>query len=895
MKMSVQNFERHLSDLNMTEGTKFDKTNQVLDKRRYCRSIHTILELVMIILVIHIGVLVTYASAEELLRNTYRSSDNYYDRYLLDSPYNLCRDPLMRKGHLSSTSSAHQRGPDEAYLWGGSAWTAENSDFQQALIIDLGSIKNVTGIATQGRQHSDEYVMEYIIQYGTNGKDFSDYKEVDGAPKLFRGNEDGDYVTRNDFEQPIIAQWIRINPTRWADRISLRMELYGCKYIADVLYFNGKAMIQKDIARYPVASIRDTIRLRFKTNSENGVLLYSRGSQGDYIALQLVENRLLLNINLGHVPGKSHTDLETSMALGSLLDDNIFHEVYLSRERRDVILSVDRVKIRDRIKGDFVKLNLDRQIYIGGAPHVEEGLVVFENFTGCIENMYLNHSNVIASFTKPFYSSELTPYEDTGINQVAQSCPIDHFTVPVTFKNAQSFVKLPGLEGSYSMNVRLEFRTYEENGLLFFHAFSSDGSVMLKLEDGRLKVILLCGQCGVPKVELDNFDNTWNDGKWHSVEFVLGRDYAQTTIDNEPMETQRKLDISTGPYYWFGGGLHGEAGYIGCMRNITINGNYKIPSDWSEEEMSDRKDIQLESCEAVDRCSPNPCEHGGICKQNSQEFYCECEDTGYTGAVCHTSLNFYSCVHYLAAHPESQVAETTIDIDGSGPLAPFDVKCEFFPDGRNITYVRHKNEAPTKVDGFQDHGSYAQEIFYETTVDNMEALINRSKACIQRLGYDCKSSSLLNSGGIRDILKFNPAGWWVSRQNKKMDYWAGSLPGSMKCECGITGTCIDQEKWCNCDSLHDDWLFDGGEIAEKEYLPVKALHFGDTGTPLDKKEGRYTLGPLECDGDTLFDNVVTFRRDDAAIKLPPFDIGQVRIDLTVIQQTWIAQNVFIDR
>ena len=37
----------------------------------------------------------------------------------------------------------------QAYLWGGSAWVAENSDFQQALMIDLGSIKNVTGIATQ--------------------------------------------------------------------------------------------------------------------------------------------------------------------------------------------------------------------------------------------------------------------------------------------------------------------------------------------------------------------------------------------------------------------------------------------------------------------------------------------------------------------------------------------------------------------------------------------------------------------------------------------------------------------------------------------------------------------------------------------------------------------------
>ena len=145
-----------------------------------------------------------------------------------------------------------------------------------------------------------------------------------------------------------------------------------------------------------MASLRDTVRLRFKTNHENGVILYSRGSQGDYIALQLVENRLLLNINLGHKE-------ETSMALGSLLDDNLFHEVMISRERRDVILSVDRVRTRDRIKGDFHKLNLDRDLYIGGVPHVEEGLVVFENFTGCIENMYLNHSNVIAGGSTHYF------------------------------------------------------------------------------------------------------------------------------------------------------------------------------------------------------------------------------------------------------------------------------------------------------------------------------------------------------------------------------------------------------------------------------------------------------------------------------------------------------------
>lgn len=53
---------------------------------------------------------------------------------------------------------------------------------------------------------------------------------------------------------------------------------------------------------------------------------------------------------------------------------------------------------------------------------------------------------------------------------------------------------------------------------------------------------------------------------------------------------------------------------------------------------------------------------------------------------------------------------------------------------------------------------------------------------------------------------------------------------------------------------------------------MKAIRIGDTGTPLDEKQGRYTLGPLMCEGDDLFSNLVTFRVPDATINLPPFDM-----------------------
>ena len=99
--------------------------------------------------------------------------------------------------------------------------------------------------------------------------------------------------------------------------------------------------------------------------------------------------------------------------------------------------------------------------------------------------MYLNHSNIIRSFkasSSPIqYDDHFYRYEairsDGSPGGVTKGCTPEYFSIPVTFKNSKSFAKLTGYEGSYSMNVSLEFRTYEENGLLVYHGFSSEGFV----------------------------------------------------------------------------------------------------------------------------------------------------------------------------------------------------------------------------------------------------------------------------------------------------------------------------------------------------------------------------------------------------------------------------------
>nr|CAG4643694.1 EOG090X00DN [Lepidurus arcticus] len=580
-----------------------------------------------------------------------------------------CNDALIAQGGtiLTATSSLPSRGPANARMTEGGAWTAKNSDFQQYLTLDLGDLKNITGIATAGRNSPKEFVMEYAISYGSNGLDYADYKEVDGSVKMFKGNDNGDKTRRISFETPIIAQWIRINPTRWHDRISMKVEVYGCLYKADVLHFAGNSLVRKNLTLVPVSSRRDKLNFRFRTNRADGLLLYSRGTQGDYLALQLLQNRLVLNLNIG-------SGLMTSMTVGSLLDDNLWHDVMIVRNRRDVIFTVDRVMIKDKIKGDYAQLDLDREFLIGGSPTLEEGMLTIQNFTGCMENFFINGTNVIRAVRDASHEDH---WIFTAI-KVSTSCPAEQ-VIPITFLTASSYARLPSYEGTKSLNVSLAFRTYEENGLLAYHKFTSDGSVK---------------------------------------EF--------------------------------------------CCKG----------------------EIVFDACQMVDKCTPNPCEHGGMCKQTSEDFYCDCTHTGYTGAVCHASTHPVSCD---AAHQSalgSPKIETNIDVDGSGPLPAFPVTCEYFNDGRTLTYVGHQNDQTTVVNGFNAPGSFIQNIAYNADMDQIGLLVNRSYACRQRLRYDCRSSRLFNSPYASESQEFRPNSWWVSRQNLRMDYWAGSLPGSRKSHSG---------------------------------------------------------------------------------------------------------------
>ena len=650
--------------------------------------------------------------------------------------------------------------------------------------------------------------------------------------------------------------------------------MYGCDYVSESLNFDGKTILSMNLLHRPVSSFEDMIRFRFRTNHANGHILYSRGTQKDVLTLRLQDNKLVLGLYLG---GEGEMNEVTG---GSLLDDNLWHDVMITRSYRDIILSVDRVVVRHRIFGDFTRLDLNQELLIGGIKSEYHGEVKYiQNFTGCIENLMLNNTNLIQEI-----KADARSYLYARYGEVLYSCRFEE-VVPITFASESSHLKLDGYNQPF-MNCSFDFRTFNEDGLLMYNKFAStQGFIKVYLDKAKLLVQIQGTES--PIVPLDPFpDRKMNDGLWHSILIVLKTDKIVIEIDGKPSITIRRFSVITGSTYLFGGGFFGSIGFIGCMRNLYVEGrNVNVKTLTPERIVRTREsDILFDSCQMVDRCHPNPCEHGSVCRQNNIDFTCDCSNTGYHGAVCHSSKNPLSCEAYKIEFPKTKKAEILIDVDGSGPLDPFPVTCLYLTDDKTQTILHHSSEGAQTVRGYQEPGSYIRDIKYDADFEHISVLVNRSYSCRQTLRYECHNARLFNTPyppaapGYSYASEFKPFSWWVSRNNQQMDYWSGSLPGSRKCSCGLYGHCRDSRKWCNCDSfgphLENERFVDEGELSEKDFLPVRQLRIGDTGsTVTSNKWAKYSLGPLVCQGDSMFDRAVTFRAADSTIDLASFDMG----------------------
>lgn len=108
---------------------------------------------------------------------------------------------------------------------------------EEWLQVDLGILKTVRGIITQGARGVDgsssaenrAFVRKYRLAHSMNGKDWAFFLDPKtGLPKIFEGNTHYDTPEIRRFDE-VVSQYIRVYPERWSPAgIGMRLEILGC-------------------------------------------------------------------------------------------------------------------------------------------------------------------------------------------------------------------------------------------------------------------------------------------------------------------------------------------------------------------------------------------------------------------------------------------------------------------------------------------------------------------------------------------------------------------------------------------------------------------------------------------------------------------------------------------
>ncbi|KAM9320236.1 coagulation factor V [Gastrophryne carolinensis] len=113
------------------------------------------------------------------------------------------------------------------------AWSTNmNKSALPWIQVDLQKTFLISAIQTQGasKYFSQYYVTEFFVVYSKDKRKWTAFKGNSTAlHKLFQGNVDSSTIKENVFEPPIAARYIRIYPTKYNNKPTLRMELLGCE------------------------------------------------------------------------------------------------------------------------------------------------------------------------------------------------------------------------------------------------------------------------------------------------------------------------------------------------------------------------------------------------------------------------------------------------------------------------------------------------------------------------------------------------------------------------------------------------------------------------------------------------------------------------------------------
>ncbi|XP_024864668.1 neuropilin-1a-like isoform X1 [Kryptolebias marmoratus] len=151
-----------------------------------------------------------------------------------------CLEPLgMESGEIPSerisASSKYNSNwsPERSRLhYQENGWTPSEDNVREWIQVDLGFLRFITAIGTQGAISKETqrqyFVRSYKVDLSSNGEDWVTVKEG-SKQKIFEGNYSPTDEVRAFLPKPTLTRYIRIRPMTWEQGICMRVEIYGCR------------------------------------------------------------------------------------------------------------------------------------------------------------------------------------------------------------------------------------------------------------------------------------------------------------------------------------------------------------------------------------------------------------------------------------------------------------------------------------------------------------------------------------------------------------------------------------------------------------------------------------------------------------------------------------------
>lgn len=393
---------------------------------------------------------------------------------------------------------------------------------------------------------------------------------------------------------------------------------------ATVLTLRGSSYVSYRVYDWKdrVHSSMNRFSMWFKTRFDDSALFYASGGEhgiiDHYIAASIHNNSVYVEINFG-------ADITTTI-LGKNSDLKLWHNLTIFHEYNRVHLSLNEERVTLNVTENSF-LYIDPEIYIGGGPELQKkkGLISHNNFAGCIKYVFYNDISIIYELKKlnpkVHYIGILQPefYED------------DVEVIPITYPFTSSHIWYPNNHTDY-LSLIFDFKTASNLSVLA----SSEAKTGLYWE---VRVVN-------DEVRFELTDNNRNTtdlitvkktrGIWHTLHLKYYDNEVSLSVDNKfKQERLGNLTFAVGDKIKIGSGGRTNAGVVGCMRDIEVNGERLEPRRVIQSERV-VGEVTLDDCRFVDPCHrPNTCEHGGKCSVEEDKLICDCKGTGYTGKNCH--------------------------------------------------------------------------------------------------------------------------------------------------------------------------------------------------------------------------------------------------------------------